>query len=39
MSILAGLEGAEDVDDVVGVDDDEVAAIEDLDEIEAFPFT
>ena len=39
MSILAGLEGAEGVDDVAGVDDDEVAAIEDLDEIEAFPFT
>ena len=39
MSILAGLEGAEDVDDVAGVDDDEVATREDLDEMEAFPFT
>ena len=39
MSILAGLEGAEDVDDVAGVDDDEVATMEDLDEMEAFPFT
>ena len=39
MSILVGLEGAEDVDHVTDVDDDEVAAIEDLDEIEAFLFT
>ena len=37
MSILVGLEGAEDVDH--DVDDDEVAAIEDLDEIKAFLFT
>ena len=39
MSILAGLEGAEYVDDVAGVYDDEVAAIEDLNEIEALSFT
>lgn len=39
MSVLAGLEGAEDVDDVAGVDDDGVATTGDLYEIEGFPFT
>ena len=36
MSILVGLERAEDVKHVTGVDDDEVVAIEGLDGIEGF---